>query len=374
MKNLMPKLVLASLFMLAFGMLTSITLMAVFHILMIPAIIYYAPKYNWKKFPKSAWALLAFSLITILSVIVNQDIITNGYKSAFKVKYFIIGALSIIPLDFYFNEYLKGEEKIRVIRNLLYTFLIASTVATIAGIVGFFTGRNPLNWKIVNMERTSGMFGMSITYAHSVALLSTLLIVVFINRKRISQYRIPNWLLLSALLINCYGLFFSYARGALIAFLASLIFINKKIALYLISFIFIVSVGFSILRPEYFRNNIARTESNNQRITLWKSAISAFKERPLLGYGYQNFEPHSLELKNKYNIPGPMFKGHAHNNFLEILSTTGALGFLAMIIWIVLWITEVIQSDNLTKYLVLPFTKKNELPVCKYVRRSSLHE
>ena len=354
MKTLMPKLIYASLLFLALGLFTSITLMAGFHILIAAPIIYYAPKYNWKKFPKSAWALLAFSVIIILSVILNQDVIDNGYKDITKVKYFVIAALSIIPLDFYFNEYLKGEEKTKVIRNLVLTFLLSSSVASLAGIVGYFTGVNPIKFNTVTMERSSGMFGMLITYAHSVSLLCTLLAVMFLNRKKLIQYA-PSWAIITALLINFYGLFTTYTRGALIAFFASLIFVNKKIAIAAISISLVASIILSITVHEYFENNILRSKSNDERMMMWKSSIEAFKERPILGYGYQNFEPHSTEMIIKHKIPGIIFHGHAHNNFLEILATTGLLGLLTMLCWNAFWILEVIKKGNLTFILVFPY-------------------
>jgi O-antigen ligase len=354
MQKLMPQFIYASLFILAIGLFTSISLMAGFHILMIPPILYYAPKYNWRKFPKSGWALLAFSAMAILSVIFNQDIISSGYKNISKTKYFIIGALSIIPLDFYFNQYLKGEEKTKVFSTLLRTFLLGATIATLAGLVGFFTGFNPILFKVVSSERNSGMFGMLMTYAHSIALFCTLLIAIIVNRKLLNKY-IPNWALAVTFLITFYGLFATYTRGAMIACLASLIFIHKKVAIVLISIIVIISVYLSVFRFQYFSTNIVRQGSNNQRMGLLLGAIEAFKERPILGYGYQNYEPHSEEIKIKYNLADPHFKAHAHNNFIEILATTGILGFVMMVAWLVFWIIEVFQKKGLTRRLVFPF-------------------
>jgi len=69
--------------------------------------------------------------------------------------------------------------------------------------------------------------------------------------------------------------------------------------------------------------SVIRPESDLQRIGQWKTALAAFRDHPVLGVGYMNFEPLCSSIKEKYNIPPANFCGHAHNNFLEMLATTG---------------------------------------------------
>lgn len=87
-------------------------------------------------------------------------------------------------------------------------------------------------------------------------------------------------------------------------------------------------------------DKVIRPDSESQRISQWKAAFYAFKERPLLGYGYLNFEDHSKEIKKRYEIEEQRFTGHAHNNFMEILSTLGMVGFLSFILWLLFWLSE----------------------------------
>ena len=90
-------LVTVALFVLATGLLTSISLMSGFHLLMVLAILFYLPKYRWKKFPKSGWVLLAFAGILILSVAANLPLIERPFKNLFKVKYYLIGVFYCFP-------------------------------------------------------------------------------------------------------------------------------------------------------------------------------------------------------------------------------------------------------------------------------------
>lgn len=353
MKNILPHFILSAAFLLTISVFMSITLMAGFHILIILPIFYYSLKFDWKKLPKSAWALLLLCLIMFVSVAANQDI-SNGYKNATKIKYYLVGALSIIPFHFYFNEYLNVEKREKVIKQLLFVFLIFACVATISGMIGFFTGFNPIKYKHVSPNRNSGMFGMLMTYAHSAALLCSLLVAMMVNIKNVKKY-VPAWFLISTFCISFIGLFFTYTRGALLAFIVSLAFVNKKIAAFALAIIIALATITAFINPNFVKENIIRKGSQEERIGAWLGAIEAFKERPLLGYGYQNYEPHSSAIKKKYNIMMPEFVGHAHNNFLEILSTTGILGFIPFLAWLYFWGMDILKREDVVAKIMLPF-------------------
>ncbi|EQC52178.1 hypothetical protein, partial [Bacteriovorax sp. DB6_IX] len=77
----MHNLIKAALIILIIGLFNSISLMAVFHILMIIPIVYFIYKRGLKDLPNSTFALLAFCIVAATSVIFNQDVINNGYKN-----------------------------------------------------------------------------------------------------------------------------------------------------------------------------------------------------------------------------------------------------------------------------------------------------
>ena len=354
MEKKIPYLVFASLVILSLGLLTSISLMAGFHLLMIPAILFYFKKYNWRKFPKSGWALLSLCLVLILSVLANHNFIDKPMKNILKVKYYLIGALSIIPLDAYFNHYLKPEKRDRVLKTLWVILLISSSLATLSGLVGYFTGFNPLRMVKVQSERNGGVFGMLMTYGHSIAWLSVFLLASCFNLKKLERIISPRWLL-SATFISLIGLFTSHVRGAWIAFFAGCSFINKKITALLLGLCLLGILGAQMHNPKFFETQILRKTSNEERVGSWLAAVKAFEERPVLGYGYLNFEPHSVEIKERYHLPAAYFGGHAHNDVLEILATSGALGVVCFILWISFWILEILRRKDLGTKLTLPF-------------------
>ena len=69
------------------------------------------------------------------------------------------------------------------------------------------------------------------------------------------------------------------------------------------------------------------------RISLWKSGLEAFKDRPITGWGLQDAMP----LIERYKRADAGFPaGHFHNNVVQIAVATGALGLLAYLAWMAL--------------------------------------
>jgi O-antigen ligase/tetratricopeptide (TPR) repeat protein len=83
--------------------------------------------------------------------------------------------------------------------------------------------------------------------------------------------------------------------------------------------------------------------SDDSRLLQWRAAIEGFRDRPLLGYGIENhnivwsrhFDPHI------YSVVTDIFD-RTHNQYLEVLATTGIVGTLAFLaIWIAIGVTLV---------------------------------
>ena len=83
--------------------------------------------------------------------------------------------------------------------------------------------------------------------------------------------------------------------------------------------------------------------SDESRTMQWLAAIKSFEERPLLGYGPEN---HNLVWSSHfdagiYQVDTDVFD-RTHNEYLELLATTGIVGTLAFLgIWIAIGMTLV---------------------------------
>ncbi|HEV7593818.1 MAG TPA: O-antigen ligase family protein [Gemmatimonadaceae bacterium] len=85
------------------------------------------------------------------------------------------------------------------------------------------------------------------------------------------------------------------------------------------------------------------TGADESRTMQWRAAIAGFKDRPLLGYGLEN---HNLAWSAHFD-PGIYRSGtdvfdRTHNQYLELLATTGLIGTLAFLgIWLAIVVTLV---------------------------------
>ena len=338
---------------LSLGLFTSMTFLALTHICIIIPALYFIPKTNFKEFNKSTWFLLAMFVAFILSVLLNQDISDKGFSPITKTKYYLIAIISIAPFSYYFSK-LTEEERIKKIHYLLLGLFITTTIAGIAGIYGALTGFNPLNQKIISTGRNCGLAGMVLNYSHNLALFQVIVTGMIFYREEIKKYINLNFLYV-VWMFNLVALIMTYSRGAILAFFVAVPFYffrkNKKVFLHSsIVVSFFVAIGYKFL-GDY----VLRPGSDVERVSQWKAAIVGFKERPIFGLGYLNFEMMSIPLKLKYGIEATHFGGHAHNNYLEALASTGIVGFICFMGWQIFWLIEMNKREDLMAKIAIPF-------------------
>jgi O-antigen ligase len=335
-------LIFGSLLSLALGLVTSISVLALFHILIIIPIIFFLNKTHYKLVSKSMWCLLALTIAIVLSVVFNQDIATHGYQSISKAKYFLLGFLAVAPLSWYFKNHMTEKK----LSWLLYLFCVATTFGTIVGLYSQYSGFNPITSRVADHVRNTGFFGMVMNYAHNLAYFEIIILGIIIFRKNFERLINLNFVYF-VFVVNLVGLYMSFTRGAALGLLFGAPFYffkgNKKVFMSVVVVVLLAGVGSYVASGRM----VSRDRSNQERISQWEASMKAFQERPILGYGYLNFETHSVEIKKRYGIGSQDFGGHAHNNFFEILSTTGLIGFIAFVAWLGFWLYEVFQQERI---------------------------
>lgn len=353
-KELSNKLAAVALSLAAVGLLTSISVLTAAQIFLFLAILTSTSHFSWSRLPVSSKMLSVLCLVMALSVLFNFQDFDRPLKAVFKIRYYLIGAFSIVPLDLFLNQYLSTEKRAQFLKNLLVVGLVCSIAASLSGLVGYWTGFNPILMTHVDAHRSTGTFGLVMTYSHSVAWLSVLLMSLWIHQKQYSV-SFPKGLLPISILVSVMGLFASHTRGAVLAFLAGCLAINRKVALFFISFFIVASLVSTVVNPEFVRTQIIRSGSNEERLGCWLGALQAFKNRPVLGYGFMNYDKFSVQIKKEHELPKPEFQGNAHNDFLELLASTGILGALAFWGWILVWWKEVLGKNKKCQLLLFPF-------------------
>lgn len=343
-----------ALFLLAVGALTSISLLSAFQAVIAVAAGLSFFQIRRVRIPTSAWVLVALAFVMGLSVFFNFSLYERPWKAFFKIRYYLVGALSIVPLSFYFNEYLSREKREVVLRRLFQLLVLAANLGAVSGMIGYWTGFNPLRLAQVDTHRNAGTFGLSITYGHSIAWFSVFLISFWFHRKQWSKW-FPDWYLAVSIVVSAISLFTSHTRGAILAWLAGCLAIHRKIALVGLVLFALGSVGAALINKDFVPNQVIRDGSNAERLGCWMGAWQAFKNKPVLGYGFLNYDPYSTEIKKEHQFPRPDFQGNAHSDLLELLASTGVFGFFFFILWIVTWSRDLALRGKLTRALVMPF-------------------
>jgi len=140
-------------------------------------------------------------------------------------------------------------------------------------------------------------------------------------------------------------LFYSSARGATGSFwggllllgLGYLIFSRKKvlqrIALSVILVLLILVIASAVFQPPIVKEGVENLLNYmSPRFAVWATGWKGFLERPILGWGPENF----IVVFNKYFNPcmfsscgGEIWFDRVHNIFLDTLVTTGLVGLLS---------------------------------------------
>ncbi len=126
-----------------------------------------------------------------------------------------------------------------------------------------------------------------------------------------------------------------------------------------------VSLGQSAPQGTVLENG--GTESGQIRLIVWRGALEIFKHYPVFGsgvetfgYSYYNFRPVEHNLVSEWDF----LYNKAHNEFLNYLATTGAVGFasyLLLIGWFLVWVFRrrdlfsVALAASLVAYLIQNF-------------------
>lgn len=323
---------------------TSLAASSAYHVLIaVPAFYYLFKGKNLISLPLSAKAILATMFFCTLSIFLNPDVPEKFHKFG-DLRYMLIGVLTIYAFNAVWVRRIKDKQ----ISIFLWLILISSGLASVSGIIGLFTGFNPLRFKAASEEfRATGMYGMAITYGYGIQMIVLLSAGLLYFRKQIEKY-IPLNLVIFTLVSSGLGLYFSYTRGALVGLLVGLPFIffrtQKKLFWKLLvagAGLLVVAVG--IMFAGGLSNRFlldAKNDSNNIRIAQYQTAYYAFLEKPWIGHGYRNFAEVSDRIKKEHNIEFQDFISHAHNNLVEFLVDSGIFAFLGLLIFQLSWAWE----------------------------------
>jgi len=165
----------------------------------------------------------------------------------------------------------------------------------------------------------------------------------FSELKTISNLKIFSGISLiiifSALLISdARAAIISLFGGLVLLFIFWLIFSKKKILKFtgvvslVISIVAVFFITWLAFQPDSFINERLIQMGFSARLIIWEGALQGWLERPWFGWGLENFElvfaKHFNPLLFLPEYGGEVWFDRAHNIIVDILITTGILGFL----------------------------------------------
>lgn len=307
------------------------------------------PKYR-PKFSFISYAVLAFVVIIALADAFGVSPYKSFWSNYERMEG-LVTLLHLLGLFFAASSVLKTEK-------LWSRFFHASIgVSIILGIYGLFqlSGAIKINQGGVRVDGTLG----NATYL-AVYMLFHIFLTFFFMIKRhygkniqegfLSDY--VNYIYGAIVALQTVILYYTASRGPILGFIGG-IFISsvlmaifekerkgiRKIALATLAIVVIISGLFMAFRDSDFVRNskvLARfsdisvgERTTRSRFMIWNMAYQGFKERPILGWGQENFN----YVFNKYYNPKmydqEQWFDRTHNVFFDWLIAGGALGILS---------------------------------------------
>ncbi len=322
------------------GLSTSISLMELFSALLalfsVGALLA-SRDYRWR--PPPFWKeILFFCAVVTAGIFLNDS--TEKWRDFSRLRFFLIYA----GLFYFLAEFSKRQ---------LQWIRILAAVTFIVGIYGAVQHFIPLDLTRPEGKRiylyaiqaekigplTIGTFNHHLTFSNVFLFYATLFAALglFVRGRQL-------WLALSGLLfLDC---LWTQSRALwltlpFVLVMLALPFGWKKVGTALVGLALLLTVGY--FADAGFRERIDRSllrgngeYSLGDRQKLWNLNLYMFRQSPVLGVGWNNNERYC----HRYDIArtGEQqvdFCGHAHSQWLNILSSTGILGLLAFLsLWV----------------------------------------
>jgi O-antigen ligase len=318
---------------------------------------------EWR--PKKNWitiGLTAFFITITMSAITGVDFVMSFWGNIERM-------LGIFHLLHFFFFYLIIITVFRSWKDWKWLLIIATATGTLVGLHGIAQHYEIIKspWGSARIIATIGNAAYVGAYA-----------IFMMYFAGILMFREKNWVLRSVyilvIIINFFTMIFSGTRGAIYGFAASLFLIslfygllnqNKRIKLasigVLVALVLIFVTLFAMKNNPAVANNVFLGRMTNvslsdptmhTRLLSWKAAWKDFPHHPLLGTGWGNyaitfdkyFDPIFLSYTS-----GETYFDRAHNNLVDITSTSGILGIA----------TYFFFFGAVVYYLIIGYRKKN---------------
>lgn len=276
------------------------------------------------------WPILGYVVIVILGYLVNGTFAEVPWDSIRK----FIWILNLVILYWAFKNF-----KIKV-QVFLMTLAVLALIPSVYSLITFFYEYDFMTK--VSIQRIVGLVNSATYHAHGGALVFTVLVGLHLVYKRAFSQK-QNIFLYAVEVLLLASIFLTFTRGIWVALMASSVVIlflyRLKHMVFLVLFLTAMATAFSFTDFKFLKERVqnATFVGNKARMDLLKVNWQIFKEYPVLGIGYGENLRRNREYwdRPEWNKPSDYITSHAHNQFLNVLATTGILGFIFFMIFYV---------------------------------------
>lgn len=330
---------------------------------------------NWQKYRLKLSAINIGVLVFLLSFLISTIVGVDAYKSFWDCHERMLGLFTIFHYIIYYFIITSVISKWEDWKWIFRIFLGAGFLVMF---VGLLQKANPEFLLNKGNARVSATLGNAI-YFSGYGLFLFLLGLFLAVKEKYKKENFWFWFSAIASLFGFLGIFWGGTRGALLGLLVALFILlvlyifslqdekHKKYKYILISAIFlgIIVLGLSYnfrktdfikSIPAYGRLLNTDVSQNNTRVMAWSIAIDAWKEKPIFGWGPNNY----YYAFNKYYKPeflrqgwGETWFDNAHSvimNTIAVQGLFGILSYLAIYVLVVLAIYRAYKSKKIDSH------------------------
>jgi len=235
------------------------------------------------------------------------------------------------------------------LRRLAIAFTSFGFVFSVFAIMQSFSGTQKLYWVRLPYSINSAIFGSYVNHNHYAGLMELLIPFPLLLSLGGAWRGAKRILCAFAAVLMCSSLFLSKSRGGMIAFVVQLMFVasiavhrrSKKLAGSLgIACLAMVGLLTWLDASGMIRERVTSLanplEAAGIRMTILQDGLRMFQSKPILGWGLETFPV----VYPKYrSFSTDMFVNEAHNDYLQLLVETGAIGFL-IALWFIYHLFE----------------------------------
>jgi tetratricopeptide (TPR) repeat protein/O-antigen ligase len=272
---------------------------------------------------------------------------STSYFEATRTEFFKFLSYSTIILVFINNIHRKSQ-----MEKIITSLIVVGFTISLLGIIQDLTWNGKLFW-IFPLTHRVRVFGPYINKDHFAGYIVMLipLAIGYLFSLRGGNRVSMKWFSVLAIMFMLAGLFLSQSRGGVISLFLSLVVmvlvlsrmesarIEKQLP-FLFALVLFIALAWFFSGSFAQKMHLSNDPSWKARLWAWKGTIKIVKDFPLLGTGLGTF----MHVFPKYRLPETkLFFTHAHNDFLELLSEVGVVGFVLVSIFWLLFLSKTLR-------------------------------